>query len=72
MQFTLALSTLLVASAAAFAPASQTATRQSTQLADDLFGAGSGGDNKEMSKSLPFALRPKILDGTLAGDVGFE
>jgi hypothetical protein len=27
---------------------------------------------KEMSKSLPFLARPKLLDGTLAGDVGFD
>merc|ERR1712232_1358051 len=25
-----------------------------------------------MSKALPFAPRPKLLDGTLAGDVGFD
>jgi hypothetical protein len=25
-----------------------------------------------MSKAIPFVPRPKLLDGTLAGDVGFE
>jgi hypothetical protein len=29
-------------------------------------------NSKEMSKALPFVKRPKMLDGTLAGDVGFE
>lgn len=73
MQFTLALSSLLVASAAAFAPVSQTAgSRQATHLADDLFSQGPGGNKNEMSKALPFAPRPKILDGSMAGDVGFE
>jgi len=27
---------------------------------------------REMSKALPFAPRPKLLDGTLPGDAGFE
>jgi len=30
---------------------------------------GEGGD---MSQALPFAARPKLLDGTMAGDVGFD
>jgi len=28
--------------------------------------------SKEMSTALPFAKRPKMLDGSLPGDVGFE
>ena len=60
-----AVSTLLFGAASAFAP-SNTATRQGTAL------ASSGKDEGEMSKALPFAPRPKLLDGTLAGDVGFE
>jgi hypothetical protein len=51
----------LVTSAAAFAPAS-TNVRQTTTLTAE----------KEMSKALPFVPRPKLLDGTLAGDVGFD
>jgi len=29
-------------------------------------------DEKEMSKALPFVARPKLLDGSLPGDVGFD
>lgn len=52
--------------ASAFAPTSHVA-RQTTQLA-----ASNGKDDGEKSKALPFVPRPKLLDGTLAGDVGFE
>ncbi len=34
--------------------------------------ASSNKDTSDMSKALPFVPRPKLLDGTLAGDVGFE
>lgn len=54
---------LLAGSAAAFAPASTGRQSTSLSMADD---------NKDMSKALPFVPRPKILDGTLAGDVGFD
>jgi Chlorophyll A-B binding protein len=57
-------STALLGIASAFAPASKVA-RQSTSLL-------SGKDEGEMSKALPFVRRPKLLDGTLAGDVGFD
>jgi hypothetical protein len=73
MQYTIAIASLLAVGTSAFAPVSKTSVRQATHLADDLFGEGSkGGNKKEMSKALPFAARPKILDGTMAGDVGFE
>ncbi|CAJ1933818.1 unnamed protein product [Cylindrotheca closterium] len=49
----------LVASASAFAPAQQSA-RSSVAL------------NAERSKSLPFMNRPSLLDGSMAGDVGFD
>jgi hypothetical protein len=46
------------------------------RLYNDLWGGEpppeKDGQVKEMSKALPFAPRPKLLDGTLAGDVGFE
>ena len=64
MKFTLTLASLF-AGASAFAPSSIIA-RQQTQL------AAGGRDDGEKSKALPFAPRPKLLDGTLAGDVGFE
>lgn len=71
MKFTTAIATLLsLGSAAAFAPVGS-APRQATSLNNDLWGAPSDGD-KEMSKALPFSPRPKLLDGTLAGDAGFE
>jgi len=63
MKITLALVSLF-AGASAFAPSSSVA-RQSTQLA-------AGKDEGEKSKAIPFVARPKLLDGTLAGDVGFE
>ena len=53
-----------------------TSTRGSrtTQLYNDLWGEppNKDGQSKEMSKSLPFIARPKLLDGSLPGDVGFE
>ena len=71
MKFITALS-FLVGAASAFAPAGNTVTRSSTQL--NLWGDApkKDGETGEMSQALPFAPRPKILDGTLAGDVGFE
>ena len=70
------------AAAAAFAPHQAktitntiTSTRTGrTQLYNDLWGEppNKEGQSKEMSKSLPFIARPKLLDGSLPGDVGFE
>ncbi|KAL7486711.1 hypothetical protein ACHAW6_012308 [Cyclotella cf. meneghiniana] len=54
------LAATLLSTAAAFAPAP--ITRQSTSLSAE----------KEMSKAIPFIPRPKLLDGTLPGDVGFD
>lgn len=67
---TAATSLMLAGVASAFAPVN-TGSRQATSLNNDLWGAPSDGD-KEMSKALPFVERPKLLDGTMAGDVGFE
>ena len=53
----------LIGSAAAFAPSGLNA-KVSTQLMAEK--------EKEMSKALPFAPVPKMLDGSMAGDVGFE
>lgn len=68
MKFTIAAS--LLASASAFAPQTQLTTK--TALANDLFDGDDKGTKKEMSPALPFVARPKLLDGTLPGDVGFE
>jgi hypothetical protein len=70
MKFSAVTVSLIIGSASAFAPVG-TQSRQSTTLNNDLWGAPSDGD-KEMSKALPFVARPKLLDGTLAGDAGFE
>ena len=59
-----ASSLLLVVAAAAFAPApSGSTSRHSTSLSME---------DGDKSQSLPFLPRPKILDGTLAADVGFD
>jgi len=50
----------------AFTPLSTPATRAKSQL------SVSNKDDGDMSKALPFVPRPKLLDGSLAGDVGFE
>lgn len=53
---------------------SSTSSSRRTQLYNDLWGEppNKDGQSKEMSKSLPFIARPKLLDGSLPGDVGFE
>ena len=69
MKIAIATTVLLLGSATAFAPGMQsTATdaRSNTSL------NASSDDNKEMSKSLPFLPRPKLLDGSMPGDVGFD
>jgi hypothetical protein len=68
-------SLLLGAFATAFVAPSSLWQRGSNRLYNDLWGEPppeKDGQVKDMSKSLPFAPRPKLLDGTLAGDVGFE
>lgn len=79
MKLTVATATLsaLVASSSVlgFVPAGQSQQRSKTSIANDLFDGNDEekvSDKKEMSKALPFVPRPKLLDGTLAGDVGFE
>mmetsp|Transcript_13666 Transcript_13666/g.34365 ORF Transcript_13666/g.34365 Transcript_13666/m.34365 type:complete len:200 (-) Transcript_13666:195-794(-) len=51
---------LLVASASAFAPASQS-QRASVSL-----------NAEEFSKAIPFLVRPEKLDGSMPGDMGFD
>ena len=62
----LAVFSTLVGSAMAFAPPSSVRTQASTASTTMSLHAG------EMSKSLPFLLRPPALDGTMVGDVGFD
>ena len=71
MKFTCAA--LVLGSASAFTSNNNIAQRtQTVQLS--LWGEPSqkDGENGSMSQALPFAPRPKLLDGTMAGDVGFE
>jgi len=73
MKFITSLS--LITSATAFAPCSrQGGVRTQTTTSLNLWGEPTqkDGEKGQMSKALPFAPRPKLLDGTLAGDVGFE
>lgn len=54
--------TALISSASAFAPSLRSARASKLMMAE----------NEEKSKALPFVQKPKILDGSLPGDVGFE
>mmetsp|Transcript_35072 Transcript_35072/g.73988 ORF Transcript_35072/g.73988 Transcript_35072/m.73988 type:complete len:227 (+) Transcript_35072:87-767(+) len=62
MKITAALTLLATGTTTAFAPANT--IRHSTSL--------SMAENNDMSQALPFLPRPKLLDGALAGDVGFD
>mmetsp|Transcript_1881 Transcript_1881/g.2705 ORF Transcript_1881/g.2705 Transcript_1881/m.2705 type:complete len:229 (-) Transcript_1881:231-917(-) len=64
MKFSTIIVSSGIVSTSAFAP-SNVSIRSSTEIMAEK----SDGD---MSKALPFAPRPKLLDGTLAGDVGFD
>jgi hypothetical protein len=74
--YSLALISLWSASASAFAPRPSKSSPPSTsQLANDLWNSNDDegkGKTKDMSKALPFVPRPKILDGSLPADAGFE
>lgn len=60
-KFTLSLSLLLGSAAAFTAPSLPTGSISNVQL-----------NAAERSKSLPFMNRPALLDGSMAGDVGFD
>jgi hypothetical protein len=71
MKFTSAL--LLAGSATAFTPIDNQSAQRTQSVQLNLWGEPSKKDGESnMSPSLPFAARPKLLDGTMAGDVGFE
>ena len=74
MKLSFASVSLLFASASAFAPSTQQTIRTQTSLSEGLWGepGDKEGEQGEKSKAIPFLPRPKLLDGTLAGDVGFE
>ena len=75
MKFATATFLATIGAAAAFAPSGQnTAATRTNTVAINLWGEPNqkDGEGGEKSQALPFAPRPKLLDGTLAGDVGFE
>ena len=74
MKLSITLASLFIVSASAFVGQQKVVMHTQTRLQNDLWGQppDKEGEEKEMSKALPFIPRPKILDGTLAGDVGFE
>jgi len=61
--YTLTLISVMDA-ASAFMPTNTLHAVYSTELRSS--------ENDDMSTSLPFLSRPKLLDGSLPGDVGFE
>jgi len=63
---------LTVGVVAAFAP-TPINRRSSVVMNNDLWGQdGEKKKDGEMSQALPFVPRPKMLDGALPGDAGFE
>jgi len=63
MKFSAAIILASIAGASAFAPATNKASSSALQMSTDA---------PKMSKSLPFLKRPAMLDGSMAGDVGFD
>jgi hypothetical protein len=67
---------LTLGSVAAFAPSNKSLLshqQRSNTMELGLWGEPNQKEGEsDKSQSLPFAPRPKLLDGTLAGDVGFE
>jgi light-harvesting complex I chlorophyll a/b binding protein 1 len=57
-----AILSVLIAGASAFAPSAQTAQRVGSVSLHA----------EEMSKAIPFLVRPEKLDGSMAGDMGFD
>lgn len=57
-------------------PTRRSATRLLAEDNDELWGKDDAGGEpstpQQMSQALPFVARPKLLDGTLPGDVGFD
>jgi len=74
MKLSIASLSLIAASALAFAPSTLKTVRTQTSLSEGLWGepGKKDGEQGEMSKAIPFVPRPKLLDGSLAADAGFE
>lgn len=72
MKFATALVfTSLATGASAFVPRTSSNKASSTSLNSKIT-KEENTNSKEMSTALPFQLRPHALDGSLAGDVGFD
>lgn len=80
MKFSTAIALTLVASASAFAPQTSFAAKRTSLAMSEPQNEDPPMDIPEipvpkqpsMSQALPFMTRPAALDGTLAGDVGFD
>jgi hypothetical protein len=75
MKFIASLLLAAVSTVAAFVPSQKNAIVPRTKSVEmGLWGEPNpkDGESGDRSQALPFAPRPKLLDGTLAGDVGFE
>mmetsp|Transcript_10616 Transcript_10616/g.25557 ORF Transcript_10616/g.25557 Transcript_10616/m.25557 type:complete len:236 (+) Transcript_10616:177-884(+) len=63
---------LLASSVSAFAPNNNNLKQRTQTVQLSLWGEPNNKDNDNMSQALPFAPKPKLLDGSMAGDVGFD
>lgn len=70
----LSLSTPYASFATMFAGKRDDDRSEMTNMSDELWGKPTpkGDTGEDMSQALPFVPRPKLLDGTLPGDAGFE
>jgi hypothetical protein len=75
MKLSIAITLATIASASAFAPATSKASASVLRMAETNSPAPEVPEARsppKMSKSLPFLARPALLDGSMAGDVGFD
>jgi len=71
MKFTATVAAMMAVSASAFAPSSQTSTSTALDAMPERLW-DSMVDKTQRSASVPFLPRARALDGSLAGDVGFD
>jgi hypothetical protein len=72
MKISAAIIIASIASVSAFAPTTNKASFNVLRMADESPEAPKARALPKMSQSLPFMTRPAMLDGTMAGDVGFD
>jgi light-harvesting complex I chlorophyll a/b binding protein 4 len=68
----LALLSTVVVGAAAFAPPSSSRFAPSSSSSSSSSSTTTSSLGAEMSKSVPFLVKPPALDGSMVGDVGFD